>query len=299
MTSDRKTPEWAKGSRQFLLRPGAEDPSAPGTARALRWKAIVEFSGHPDGIALAQASKNGAGLTLRRLTELHEMGLLDLNTSSFPMAEPSELSAANRLGEEHPTLPTLSKYQPLADHLVVLAVDEARFSFSDIERLIGSALPPSALKYHTWWANSDRGKNGWSNLWKRAGWVRDAYSLSEQWVTFQRAVHYEPESDGAREGYELDRRILASARNAAIAEKRRQLDNHTCQACGFRLEVQGRLVIDVHHLQPLRASGETITTLEHLASLCPTCHRIAHLRRPPYSPNEIHQLRIDATYNLN
>lgn len=188
----------------------------------------------------------------------------------------------------------MSKYSPLANHLASLTATKKRLTFAEIETLIGEPLPPSAHKHATWWSNSDRGKNGWSNLWKRAGWVRSDYSLQHKWVIFQKPEHFDPESDKAHEGYEVDRKILASVRNAAIAAKRRKLDKYTCQACGFKLELHGKFVIDVHHLQPIKTTGETTTTLDKLVSLCPTCHRIAHLRRPPYAPDEIQQVRHEA-----
>jgi predicted HNH restriction endonuclease len=185
----------------------------------------------------------------------------------------------------------MSKYKPLADHLAALDVSQTRLTYVEIESLIGAPLPPSAHNHAAWWSNADRGKNGWSNLWKRAGWVRGDFSLLEKWVVFQRPQHFEIGSDKAHEGYEVDRRILASARNARLAAKRRELDEFTCKACSFKLELHGKYVIDVHHLQPFRSTGETITTLDKLVSLCPTCHRIAHLRIPPYAPEEIQLIR--------
>lgn len=103
--------------------------------------------------------------------------------------------------------------------------------------------------------------------------------------------HFESDSAKAIEGYLLDRKLLTSARNTALATKRKELDNFLCQACNFRLQIGNKYVVDAHHLNPLRDSGETTTTLEDLVSLCPTCHRIAHLRTPPYSVKEIQEYR--------
>lgn len=102
---------------------------------------------------------------------------------------------------------------------------------------------------------------------------------------------YDSESDQALEGYLLDRTLLASARNAALAKRRKELDEHTCQACLLHLKVGERHVIEVHHLDPLKASGETVTTIDKLVSLCPTCHRLAHLRNPPYEVRELRDIR--------
>ena len=184
----------------------------------------------------------------------------------------------------------MGKYSALQHHLASLNVDTVRLTFREIETVLGDTLPPSARKHAAWWGNADRGKNGWPNLWKRAGWARGDYSISGEWVTFFRHRHFDPESIEAREGYEVDRSILTSARNAALAAKRKQIDNYTCQVCGFRFETRGQFVIDVHHLDPLGKSHEVITTLDKLVSLCPCCHRIAHLRSPPYDQNEIREL---------
>lgn len=102
--------------------------------------------------------------------------------------------------------------------------------------------------------------------------------------------YFELEAPKAREGYEFDRRILARGRNANLAAKRKRMDDYTCQTCGFKLELDGKFVIEVHHAQPLAATGESETSIEQLISLCPTCHRIAHLRNPPYGVGEIREI---------
>lgn len=94
----------------------------------------------------------------------------------------------------------------------------------------------------------------------------------------------------AIEGYKKDTVILSSKRNIKIVNERKKRDKHTCQVCGFVLNISDQFVIECHHLNPLSESGEVKTTIEDLISLCPTCHRIAHLRNPPYSPQEIKEL---------
>jgi hypothetical protein len=76
-------------------------------------------------------------------------------------------------------------------------------------------------------------------------------------------------------------------RNVKLLKKRKRLDNYMCQACDFQLEVEGKYVIECHHKNPLR--GEAMTRLEDLISLCPTCHRIAHKRKP--HPFELEQIK--------
>jgi hypothetical protein len=185
----------------------------------------------------------------------------------------------------------MSKYSPFSEHLQELAEDEVRLSFADIERIIGTTLPRSAQVHHAWWANSRTDDSHiWSHLWLRAGWERGEYSLPERWVTFRRMEHYEVGDLKAREGYEHDAKVLLRTRNVVLAEARKALDNYTCQACGFHLRVCKSYVVEAHHLEPLSASGERETKIEMLVSLCPTCHRIAHLRSRPYAVEEIKDL---------
>jgi len=73
------------------------------------------------------------------------------------------------------------------------------------------------------------------------------------------------------------------------------IDDYTCQACSFRLEVsEGKFIIEVHHLNPLgELANASLTSIDDLVCLCPTCHRIAHTRpRSPLPLAEIRALRI-------
>lgn len=102
---------------------------------------------------------------------------------------------------------------------------------------------------------------------------------------------YDIESVEASEGYVLERKYLSVERNREIVQKRKTKDNQTCQSCGFRLEIKGRFVIECHHVMQLADTGETITTINDLVSLCPTCHRIAHIRRPLLAVAEVKRIR--------
>lgn len=97
-------------------------------------------------------------------------------------------------------------------------------------------------------------------------------------------------NDRAIEGYQLDTRILKNHRDQTLAKKAKSRDNHQCRACGFRKKIKGKFVIDCHHLHPLSNSGEVLTDINDLVCLCPNCHRIAHLRQPPFDIEEIKEL---------
>ncbi|WP_408609294.1 HNH endonuclease [Auraticoccus cholistanensis] len=67
-----------------------------------------------------------------------------------------------------------------------------------------------------------------------------------------------------------------------------------CEVCDFDSSeaygIEG--VIDVHHVVPLHQLGESVTGLNDLALLCPTCHRVLHQHRPIISPDELRAKRF-------
>ena len=93
------------------------------------------------------------------------------------------------------------------------------------------------------------------------------------------------------EGYQQGRRIKFKRRNTRIISQRKKIDDYTCQACDFRMKVNGKLIIDCHHINPIGKAQEGIITAIHdLICLCPTCHRISHTRQYPLTVKEIKKL---------
>lgn len=105
---------------------------------------------------------------------------------------------------------------------------------------------------------------------------------------------FEIDHPKAIEGYEVDRWLTTHARNRAIVDHRKRLDDFTCAACGHRLEIEGRFLIECHHTKPVAEHGEREVDLNELVSLCPNCHRIAHMRREPFTIDEIKIIRSTA-----
>jgi len=95
------------------------------------------------------------------------------------------------------------------------------------------------------------------------------------------------------EGEPEDRTVQFRRRNAKIIQACKERDNYKCKACSFRLKIGNNHVIDCHHKYPLGNNRkETITNIDDLVCLCPTCHRIAHTRRPwPLDVQEIRNAR--------
>lgn len=103
------------------------------------------------------------------------------------------------------------------------------------------------------------------------------------------------EFDGRKaiEGYLEDFTSKRAKRDKRLADQRKADDKYVCQACGFKLidtyEGIDIKVIDCHHLDEL-SKGPAVTTLDRLVSLCPNCHRLAHIRRPALKLEQIREI---------
>ena len=101
---------------------------------------------------------------------------------------------------------------------------------------------------------------------------------------------YDIDSREAVEGYARDRKSVDYSRDPSLPKKCKERDDYTCRACDSKICINGQYIIEAHHTNPL-PNGIRTTTLDDLVSLCPNCHRIAHLREHPYSVDEIRKLR--------
>ncbi len=82
--------------------------------------------------------------------------------------------------------------------------------------------------------------------------------------------------------------VKTLSRNKFIVEERKRKDNHTCQACNYRLILNEKSITDCHHVNPLGDTTKaTLTSIDDLITLCPNCHRIAHSATPPLPVEEI------------
>lgn len=84
-------------------------------------------------------------------------------------------------------------------------------------------------------------------------------------------------------------RALVEAKKAATLSTKGRL---CCEVCGFDFSATygtlGDGFCEVHHLVPLSASSESITTtLDDLAVLCSNCHRVIHRSTPMLSVTEL------------
>ncbi|PPK71663.1 HNH endonuclease [Methylobacter tundripaludum] len=117
-----------------------------------------------------------------------------------------------------------------------------------------------------------------------------SHSDSYQYGGIKGANWQNTDAEDAIEGYARERKYLAHHRNGAIVLQCKERDNYTCRACGFSLRVNGRSIVECHHLVPLANSRERVTSVNDLVCLCPTCHRVAHTSNPPLPLEEIAKL---------
>ena len=189
----------------------------------------------------------------------------------------------------------MTKHGEIAEYLASLDQPSVTLTFDEIEQLLGHPLPPSARNHNAWWSNPTNDSHRWARAWVVAGWRTERVNLSDNAIHFRRTeptAYHGIESGAAIEGHARDRTILSRTRNANLAAQCKNRDDNTCVACGFKLEIGGKFVIECHHLNPLSVTDETETVLDDLASLCPTCHMIAHMRSPlPYSIASIKSIR--------
>jgi len=103
------------------------------------------------------------------------------------------------------TIHTVShKYAPLAEFLRHQSRAVVRMSFDEIERVIGTKLPPSATQHRAWWSNNAQ-NNVMTRAWKEAGFESEDVDMKARRVAFRR-VRSElsdetgaPSVDGTRE----------------------------------------------------------------------------------------------------
>ena len=91
---------------------------------------------------------------------------------------------------------------------------------------------------------------------------------------------------------------LQRERNQTIVRKKKaQAASLDCEVCGFSFgHVYGTDAMsycEVHHLLPLsEIESETQIRLKDLAILCANCHRVVHLRNPPYTLDQVREMLV-------
>ena len=80
-----------------------------------------------------------------------------------------------------------SKYQPLTAHLRSQRASRVPMSFAEIERVVGTKLPPSAGSHRAWWSNNPT-NNVMTRAWLEAGFQSEQVDLDGRRLVFRRVV---------------------------------------------------------------------------------------------------------------
>ena len=78
-----------------------------------------------------------------------------------------------------------SKYQPLLAYLQAQRGSHVSMSFAEIERVLGTKLPPSARSRRAWWSNNPT-SNARTKAWLEAGFHSEQVDLEDRKLVFRR-----------------------------------------------------------------------------------------------------------------
>lgn len=110
-----------------------------------------------------------------------------------------------------------------------------------------------------------------------SGLGKGTWALFQKFLTEESVVNEDFQYGQGIEGIQKEAVYLRRSRDPRLVEERKRLDDFTCQVCSYRKEIEGKFIIDVHHLWPLGAlNSVVITSISDLICLCPNCHRAAH-----------------------
>lgn len=79
----------------------------------------------------------------------------------------------------------MSKYSPLTYHLQTRQQAEVAMRFSEIEAVLGFALPPSSRQHRAWWSNNPS-NNVMTKAWLSAGYHTRNVDIAGERLVFER-----------------------------------------------------------------------------------------------------------------
>lgn len=126
-----------------------------------------------------------------------------------------------------------------------------------------------------------------------------AAALEEEWAQYVglETPQEVPPLETYPEG--TTKRITVDAYERSRKAARRCVDHYgrDCSVCGFNFaQTYGKIgegFIHVHHLKPVSAVGNRyrVDPIRNLRPVCPNCHAMIHRRSPPFSIEELKELR--------
>lgn len=88
----------------------------------------------------------------------------------------------------------MTEYSPLRDFLLRSSATTVTLRLTQIEEILGAALPASARKYREFWNNGLRNGGGHSASWLKIGWKTSGVDLADEIITFTKTGAPAPRS---------------------------------------------------------------------------------------------------------
>lgn len=106
------------------------------------------------------------------------------NATPSTLRAPQQVIAPKQKQENSFKATYTRKYAPLTEYLSQISSNEITLPLSEIEKIIGDKLPPSAYKHEAWWANNDETHS------HRLGWINADFEVTNgpQIKTIHRVV---------------------------------------------------------------------------------------------------------------
>jgi hypothetical protein len=79
----------------------------------------------------------------------------------------------------------MSKYSKLGEYLRSQRTKEIPMTFAEIERVVGTKLPPNSPQYPAWWSNNPS-NNVMTKVWLAAGFRTEQVDTKARKVVFRR-----------------------------------------------------------------------------------------------------------------
>jgi putative restriction endonuclease len=169
----------------------------------------------------------------------------------------------------------------------------ANLHYGVLAKLVGEALgwhpPPETNLYVL--AEFEKPGREWH--WIMRPQVSNALEMLG-WVKTEHVIPEEVDNTGPfHEGAAREIRVNAYERSSVAREQCILHHGCECAVCGIVLaNLYGEAAqgyIHVHHLRQLSEIGESyqVDPIRDLVPVCPNCHAVIHLRKPPYSIKEV------------
>ncbi len=81
------------------------------------------------------------------------------------------------------------KYSPLEEYILSINDNEIKFTFDEIEKILGKKLPPTAYKNRAWWTYNDA-THTQSKAWTSANF-KPQVALKDRYIIFKRVDNNE------------------------------------------------------------------------------------------------------------